>query len=102
MILGNTLLQRHTTKHLVLNTLIAMHTSETINLTNRTKTEVYFNKLLDSTVSVECEVDSFSPDDISHLANQAGDLARAAVDLLSFIHGWGLSVDLDTIIEPND
>lgn len=84
--------------HLVMEGL-SSYLSEDLSTGARTK---FTLAILDGTVSVECEVDSFSPDDVSHLANQAGDLARAAVDLLSFIHGWGLSVHLDTIIEPDD
>ncbi len=48
MILRNTLLQRHTTEHLVLNPLVSTHTAKTNQPEDRTKARTYFNKLLDA------------------------------------------------------
>jgi len=55
----------------------------------------------DSAVDVECVVNRFSRDDLASIWTRAFDLARAAVDLVSFSRGWGLLVVFETFVDPN-
>jgi len=57
-------------------------------------------KIENSKVSVECQVNRYQPSDLSALHIRAFDLARAAVDILAFSRGWGLTVWIDSFTDP--
>lgn len=57
-------------------------------------------QIKDSCVLVECKT-TYLPSDLTSLYMRAFDLSRAAVDLVSFANGWGLSVILDAVIKPD-
>jgi len=52
-----------------------------------------------SIVEVECVLPQFKIEFLSEIARRAFDLARAAVNLAAFCHGYGLTVRLDEIID---
>jgi hypothetical protein len=61
----------------------------------------YTLAILDSVVSVECDVDQFNPEDMSRYYTRALELSRTFVNLISFKQGWGFFVHLDTFIDPD-
>jgi hypothetical protein len=61
----------------------------------------YTLAILDSVVSVECDVDIFNIEDISRYYTRAVELSKTFVCLISFKMGWGLFVHLDTFIHPD-
>jgi hypothetical protein len=54
-----------------------------------------------SDVDVEFVLDRFEEADQSELLMRAWDLARAAVDIFCFTSGFGLTVYLDTFVNPD-
>ena len=63
----------------------------------------YLVTILDCIVSVECEVDTYHDtlEFISQLNNRAVDVARLAVDVVSFKRGIGMTVHLNELIDPD-
>jgi hypothetical protein len=58
-------------------------------------------RIENSTVSVKCKLNRFNDADIHPIYIRALDLARGAVDLVAFAAGVGLTVTLDTFINPD-
>jgi len=59
-------------------------------------------RINDSIVDVECDLNDFQPGaDISHPFTRALDLARAVIDSYGFGKGYGLTVYLDKVINPD-
>ncbi|MFZ0632431.1 MAG: hypothetical protein WA399_14170 [Acidobacteriaceae bacterium] len=58
-------------------------------------------KIENSKVAVECQVNRYQPTDLPYLHVRAFDLARAAVDILAFSRGWGLTVWIDSFTDPS-
>ena len=58
-------------------------------------------RINESIIDIEFDVEKFDVKDTSSLLMRAWDLARAAVDLYSFKVGWGLSVVIDTLVQPD-
>jgi hypothetical protein len=54
-----------------------------------------------SLINIECECNRFQEDEVVFLYMRAFDLCRAAVDLVGFATGYGLTVHLDTLIRPD-
>lgn len=61
----------------------------------------YTLAILDSVVSVECDVDEFNIEDMSRYYTRALELSRTFVNLIALKMGWGFWVHLDTFIEPD-
>jgi hypothetical protein len=54
-----------------------------------------------SEVQVECELDSYEQSSLVYLYRRAIDLARGPVNLVGFATGYGLTVTLETFVDPN-
>lgn len=54
-----------------------------------------------SMISVECETAKYDPNKLPHIYNRAFDLSRAAVDLIAFQTGYGLTVIFEKLILPS-
>jgi hypothetical protein len=54
-----------------------------------------------SAIDVECDMNRFDEQDIGHVHKIAFDTARAAVNLISFLKGYGLTVYLHTLVRPD-
>jgi hypothetical protein len=61
----------------------------------------FTNHIEKSQVDVECKLNRYRPDDLVHVYMRALDLARASVNVVAFALGWGLTVVLDTFVDPN-
>lgn len=57
-------------------------------------------KIGNSFVNVECEIEKFDPSYVGELYRRALDLARASTNLVAFATGYGLTVILETMIDP--
>jgi predicted DNA-binding ArsR family transcriptional regulator len=57
--------------------------------------------IIDSVVSVECEVDEVRREYISNLYTRSYEITRTLVNLVSLKMGWGLKVYLETYIAPD-
>ncbi len=55
----------------------------------------------DSKVSVECKIDSYEASHLVQLYRRAKDMACGAVHLIGFAMGCGLTVTLETFIDPD-
>jgi hypothetical protein len=58
-------------------------------------------KIGHSFINIECEIEKYETDYFVELHKRASDLARAAVNVVAFASGLGLSVILETFIDPN-
>jgi hypothetical protein len=58
------------------------------------------NHIKDSVVDVEVNVNRYAPDDFVHIYKRAFDVARASVNLVAFIRGYGLTVILERFVDP--
>lgn len=58
-------------------------------------------KVTSSLIDVECSLNRFQDDDIGQIHKISLDLARASINLVSFLKGYGLSVYLHTLIKPD-
>jgi hypothetical protein len=54
-----------------------------------------------SVINIECELDKYEPGYSNELYKRASDLARAAVNVVAFSAGLGLSVVIETFIGPD-
>jgi hypothetical protein len=61
----------------------------------------YTLAILDSVISVECEVEQYDPKDIDKYFTRAYELAKSLINLVSVKHGWGFSIHIDTFIDPD-
>jgi len=61
----------------------------------------YTIAVLESVVSVECEMDTFNAEDISQLYTRSVELSRAIINMIAVKMGWGLFIHLDTFIHPD-
>ncbi|SDE83709.1 hypothetical protein [Terriglobus roseus] len=57
--------------------------------------------ILESVVSVQCETELADHTFSSHMYTRAFELVRTVVFLIGLKMGWGLTVHIDTFIEPN-
>jgi len=58
-------------------------------------------RIKNSVVTIECETNRFTPpDDVQEIWRRAFDLTRAAVDLIAFAQGRGLTVLIETLTDP--
>jgi hypothetical protein len=53
-----------------------------------------------SCIDVECTLNRYDASDFVHLYMRAFDVARASVNLVAFSQGWGLTIVLETFIDP--
>jgi hypothetical protein len=58
-------------------------------------------KMSHSLIDIECNVNRFVEDDIGHILKITVDLARAAVNLVGFMMGYGLIVHMHTLVRPD-
>jgi hypothetical protein len=58
-------------------------------------------RIKDSVIDVQCDADRFEGDYLPHCYMRAVDLARASVDLVSFVTAKGFTVFLDTFVGAN-
>jgi hypothetical protein len=58
-------------------------------------------KIGNSVINVECDIAKYEPQYFIELYKRASDLARAAVNVVAFASGLGLSVILETLIGPD-
>ena len=56
--------------------------------------------IIDSSVVVDCTLPEYKAEFLVEIMRRAFDLARAAVNLSAFRHGYGLTVRLDELIDP--
>ena len=61
----------------------------------------YMVEIANSVVTVNCETNRFTGDDLTALYRQAHDIAQASVNLVAFSVGLGLVVVLHTAVSPN-
>jgi hypothetical protein len=61
----------------------------------------FTNHVVNSKIDIECRLNRFAPGDLVHVWMRAFDLARASIDLVAFATGCGLTVVLDTWVDPN-
>ena len=54
-----------------------------------------------SKIDIECRAEEYRPEHLGELYRRALDICRAQVDLIAFKMGWGLTVVLETFIDPN-
>jgi hypothetical protein len=54
----------------------------------------------DSLITAECEIERYEPEFITELHKRVSDLTRASVNMIAFASGYGLSISLDTFINP--
>lgn len=54
-----------------------------------------------SLIDVKCDINRFQDGYIGHIHKITFDLARAAINLVSFLKGYGLTVHLHTLIRPD-
>jgi hypothetical protein len=57
--------------------------------------------IVKSRIDVECKLNRFTVEDFVPIYMRALDLCRASVDVVAFAKGWGLTVYLDTFVDPN-
>ncbi|HWW07085.1 hypothetical protein [Collimonas sp.] len=65
------------------------------------ETSMEFNcGIANSLIDVECKIPEFRVDIYPEIYRRALDLSRAQVDLVAFKMGWGLTVVLETFVDP--
>jgi hypothetical protein len=64
-------------------------------------TMIYKVSVVNSEVGVEVEIGHFDEDYLSPLYTRAMDFARVAIDTVSFVNGFGLTVYLDKAMRPD-
>lgn len=58
-------------------------------------------KIEKSKIDVECRTEKYRPEHFGEFYRRALDICRAQVDLVAFKMGWGLTVVMETFIDPN-
>lgn len=58
-------------------------------------------EVTDSRIHVTVDANKFSPEDATFIYIRAFDIARAAVELVAFKKGWGLTTVLTTMVDPS-
>lgn len=58
-------------------------------------------KIENSIINVECELETYRPEDFIDLYRRALDLARATVNVVAFAQGYGVTVVFETVILPD-
>lgn len=61
----------------------------------------FTNHITDSRIDVECKLNRWDPDTFVPVYMRALDLGRASVDVIAFTMGYGLTVFLDTLVDPS-
>jgi hypothetical protein len=61
----------------------------------------FTNTIEKSRIDVECKLNRYAPSDFITIYMRALDLSRASVDVVAFAMGWGLTVVLETFVDPN-
>jgi hypothetical protein len=61
----------------------------------------FTNHITDSNIDVECTLNRWTPDDFVAVYMRALDLCRASVNVVAFAMGCGLTVFLDTFVDPS-
>jgi len=56
-------------------------------------------KILDSAITIDCEIDNYKPSDLVYIYIRAFDLVRAAVNIFAFAKGTGFTVIIDKCID---
>jgi hypothetical protein len=60
----------------------------------------FTNHIEKSQIDVECKLNRYTPNDFLPVYMRAMDLCRASVDLVAFTKGYGLTVVLETFVDP--
>lgn len=60
----------------------------------------FTNHIVDSQVDVECKLNRYTSGDLVPIYMRALDICRASVDLASFAMGYGLTVVVETFVDP--
>lgn len=61
----------------------------------------FISHIVDSKIDIECGINDYRPEHFVVVYMRAVDLCRAQVDLVAFKKGLGLTVVLETFIDPN-
>ena len=61
----------------------------------------FTGRIENSNIDIECRLEGYRPEYFDDVYRRALDICRAQVDLVAFKFGWGLTVVLETFIDPN-
>ncbi len=57
-------------------------------------------KIINSNITVECDIEKYEPKYNSELYKRASDLARTSANMVAFATGYGIIVMIETLIDP--